>query len=137
MTWGSNKLESKFLSGSVVLRFYSPLSVVGVGFHGRQRAGVESTGRGLRPNHRAGPARSRQGGALSPGVCPGQAKVSASACPLHPPPCTCTGLHIPAFSHLAHADFRIFSTPCSGQTGPTRPAAPKRKAEMIPKPLKE
>ena len=65
MTLGSNRLESRFLSSSVVLRFYSPLSVVGVGFHGRQRAGVESTGHGLRPNHRAGPARYRQGGALS------------------------------------------------------------------------
>lgn len=60
MTLGSNRLESKFLSSSVVLRFYNPLSVVGVGFHGRQRAGIESTGRGLRPNHRAEPARYRQ-----------------------------------------------------------------------------
>ena len=40
ITLGSNRLESKFLSSSVVLRCYSPLAVVGVGFHGRRRAGV-------------------------------------------------------------------------------------------------
>ena len=35
ITLGSNRLESKFLSSSVVLWFYSPLAVVGVGFRGR------------------------------------------------------------------------------------------------------
>lgn len=40
ITLGSNRLESKLLSSSVVLRFYSPLAAVGVGFHGRRRAGV-------------------------------------------------------------------------------------------------
>lgn len=136
ITLGSNRLESKLLSSSVVLRFYSPLAAVGVGFHGKTKSWYRNP-QAVGSGQTTGPGQ--------PGT--GREEPCPQACALARPECLpllarSTCLPAPALVYISQ---HSLTKPISGSSQHHvlgKPGQPDQlhqrgKAEMIPKPLEE
>lgn len=80
ITLGNSILETKFPFSLVVLRFYSPLSVISVGFHSRETVIRQPMDCGLRPDHRAGASRVPVGRSHVPQACATGAILGVGRC---------------------------------------------------------